>query len=198
MLWPRLLAILACSLTFAACSHGDDDDNDQPEPPPSSPPARGSLIQSPPTRTASLSPANLLDALSSVAEAQQILEFISPPKCGIDIHYLQYNTVGPTDAATTASAAMMIPTGTDPACQGPRPIVVYAHGTRVERALNQADITNEDNLEALLAAVVFTAQGYVLVAPNYAGFDSSTLPYHPYLYVAAQFMFCSLAAGLDL
>jgi predicted esterase len=119
--------------------------------------------------------------MASVPEAQQLLELISPPKCGIDIHYLQYNTVDPAGAATTASGAMMIPTGADPACQGPRPIVVYAHGTQVERALNQANITDEDNLEALLAAVVFTAQGYVLVAPNYAGFDSSTLSYHPYL-----------------
>lgn len=74
---------------------------------------------------------------------------------------------------------MMIPTASDPACQGPRPIVVYAHGTRVERSLNQANVTDEDNLEALLAAAIFTSQGYVPVAPNYAGFDSSTLSYHP-------------------
>ena len=51
----------------------------------------------------------------------------------------------------------------------------------MRRTLNQADIVNEDNQEALLAAAAFTAQGYVLVAPNYAGFDTSTLPYHPYL-----------------
>lgn len=177
----RLLAILAFFPIFAACSSGDDD---QPAPADSAPttePARGSLIQSPPTRTASLTPSTLLDAVSSVPEAQQLLELIASPKCGIDIHYLQYNTVDPAGAATTASAAMMIPTGTDSACQGPRPIVVYAHGTQVERALNLADITDEDNLEALLVAAVFTAQGYVLVAPNYAGFDSSTLSYHPYL-----------------
>jgi predicted esterase len=178
----RLLAILGFCLTFAAC--GSSDDDDPPTPPdaaPATPPARGSLIQSPPTRTASLSASNLLDAMTSVPEAQRLLELIAPPKCGIDIHYLQYNTVDPAGVATTASAAMMVPTGADPGCQGPRPIAVYAHGTRVERALNQADITNEDNLEALLAAAVFTAQGYILVAPNYTGFDTSTLPYHPYL-----------------
>jgi predicted esterase len=123
----------------------------------------------------------MLAAATSVPEAQRLLELLSPPKCGIDIHQLRYNTVDPAGAAITASGALMIPTGADPACQGPRPIIVYAHGTQVERAFNQANITNEDNLEGLLAALAFTAQGYVLVAPNYAGFDTSTLPYHPYL-----------------
>jgi alpha-beta hydrolase superfamily lysophospholipase len=28
---------------------------------------------------------------------------------------------------------------------------------------------------------MFAAQGYIVVAPNYAGYDKSTLPYHPYL-----------------
>lgn len=180
----RPVVIAACSLAVAACDHNDDQS--QPQPAPSAPPPRGSLIQSPPPRTAALTPANILDAVNSLAEAQELLELIAPPKCGIDIHYVQYNTVDPVDTATTASAALMIPTGTDPACQGPRPIVVYAHGTRVEQSLNQADITNEDNLEALLAAAIFTAQGYILIAPNYAGFDSSTLSYHPYLNAAQQ------------
>ena len=180
LLQSRLAAIVACSLVVAGCG-GRDDDKPTPTPAPANPPARGSLIQSPPTRTASLTTDNLLAAMTSFPEAQQLLELIAPPKCGIDIHYLQYNTVDPVGAATTATGAMMIPTGTNPACQGPRPIVVYAHGTQVLRALNLADITNEDNLEGLLAAAVFAAQGYVLVAPNYTGFDSSTLAYHPYL-----------------
>ena len=176
----RAFAILTCSLTVAACSGGGKD-KDRPGPVAADPPVRGTLIQSPPVRTASLSSSNLLAAVASVPAAQQVLELIAPPKCGIDIYNLRYNTVDPKGTATTASAAMMIPTGNDPACQGPRPIVVYAHGTRVERSLNQANITDEDNVEALLAAVLFTAQGYVLVAPNYVGFDTSALSYNPYL-----------------
>ena len=27
---------------------------------------------------------------------------------------------------------------------------------------------------------MFAAQGYIVVAPNYAGYDISTLGYHPY------------------
>lgn len=175
----RLLAILASSLAFAACGGGDGDR--APNPAPATPPMRGSLLQSPPPRTASLSASQLATVLSAAPEGRLLLELIVAPKCGIDIHHLRYTTVDPTGAATTASGAMMIPTGSDPVCQGARPIVAYAHGTAVQRSLNLADISNEDNLEGLLAATLFTTQGYILVAPNYTGFGDSALSYHPYL-----------------
>ena len=35
-------------------------------------------------------------------------------------------------------------------------------------------------------ALFFAARGYIVVAPNYAGYDTSTLPYHPYLVAAQQ------------
>ena len=46
-------------------------------------------------------------------------------------------------------------------------------------------------------ASVFASQGYIVVAPNYAGYDTSTLPYHPYLNGAQQSddMIDSLAAA---
>ena len=175
----RLLWIAGCSLLVTACGGGHHDD--MPAPAPAMPPARGSLIQSPPTRTASLTPATIAAALTNQPGANLLLDLIVAPKCGIDVHHVQYNTVDPSGAATTASAAMMIPTGSDPLCQGPRPIVLYAHGTAAQRSLNLANITSEDNLEGLLAATIFTTQGYILVAPNYIGYDSSALPYNPYL-----------------
>jgi hypothetical protein len=176
----RFLTIAACSLTLAACGSSNDDD-DTPEPAPAAPPTRGSLIQSPPARTASLTPATIATALTNQPGAEYLLGLIVAPKCGIDVHQVQYNTVDPTGAATTASAAMMIPTGSDPVCQGPRPIVLYAHGTAAQRSLNLANITNQDNLEGLFAATVFTTQGYILIAPNYTGYDMSALTYNPYL-----------------
>jgi predicted esterase len=175
----RLLWILECSLLVTACGGGHDAK--MPTPAPAMPPARGSLIQSPPTRTASLTPDTIAAALTNQPGANLLLDLIVAPKCGIDIHQLQYHTVDPAGSPTTASGAMMIPTGSDPACQGPRPIVLYAHGTAAQRSLNLANITSEDNLEGLLAATVFTTQGYILVAPNYTGYDTSTLPYNPYL-----------------
>jgi hypothetical protein len=90
---------------------------------------------------------------------------------------------------TTASGALMVPTGTDVRCTGPRPIVMYAHGTNVAKRFNMADFedtTNPAYGEALLIAALYAAQGYIVVAPNYAGYDSSTLTYHPYLNAAQQ------------
>jgi hypothetical protein len=42
-------------------------------------------------------------------------------------------------------------------------------------------MTNMQNAETLFLAAIFASQGYIVVAPNYAGYDTSTLPYHPYL-----------------
>jgi alpha/beta superfamily hydrolase len=176
---PEWISIMTCSLLLAACGGGNDDD-DTPTPAPAAPPVRGSLIEAP-VRTASLSPAQIAAALTSAEGGELLLELIVSPKCGIDVYQVRYNTVDPGGAATTGSGAMMIPTGGDPACQGARPIVLYAHGTAAQRALNLADISNQDNLEGLLAATMFTTQGYVLIAPNYTGYGTSALTYNPYL-----------------
>jgi predicted esterase len=176
----KWLSMMAVSLVLTACGGSHDDDDDMPAPAPAAPPVRGSLTETP-ARTASLSPAQIAAALTSADGAELLLQLIVAPKCGIDVYQVRYNTVDPTGGATTASAAMMIPTGTDPVCQGPRPIVLYAHGTAAQRSLNLANITSEDNLEGLLVATMFTTQGYVLIAPNYTGYDTSALTYNPYL-----------------
>lgn len=180
------LLVLFPLLVLGACGGGGDDDNDPPatpapEPTPPPPPARGSLVQSPAARTASMSSTEVLTVATADDDVRQILQFLAAPKCGIDVHKLYYNTVDPKGAATTATGAMMVPTGSDAACQGARPIVVYAHGTTDDRTFNIADLTDEDNAEGLLIAVAFAAQGYIVVAPNYAGYDQSALTYHPYL-----------------
>ena len=40
--------------------------------------------------------------------------------------------------------------------------------------------------ETLFLASLFVSQGYIVVTPNYAGYDTSTLPYHPYLIADQQ------------
>src|SRR5262245_45258843 len=114
MFLMRRWVMLACCTALAACGGGNNDGM-RPQSGPgtgtANPPARGTLIQSPPARTASLTPSTLLAAATSVPEAQRLLELLSPPKCGIDIHQLRYNTVDPAGAAITASGALMIPTG---------------------------------------------------------------------------------------
>ncbi|MGC1386886.1 MAG: prolyl oligopeptidase family serine peptidase, partial [Steroidobacteraceae bacterium] len=53
-------------------------------------------------------------------------------------------------------------------------------------ALNIANITDPSNSEGALIAAVFAAQGYIVVAPNYAGYDISTLDYHPFINAEQQ------------
>ncbi|HTT11272.1 MAG TPA: prolyl oligopeptidase family serine peptidase [Burkholderiaceae bacterium] len=145
--------------------------------------ARGSLIQNPPFRAASLTAADLTAQLQSTPAGQQLLLVAGMPTCGVDVHYIQYGTVGGAGESTTASGVLMVPTGAA-SCTGKRPIVLYAHGTTTDRTYNLAaiaDTTNAANGEAALVAAMFAAQGYIVVAPNYAGYDSSPLPYHPYL-----------------
>jgi predicted dienelactone hydrolase len=143
--------------------------------------ARGTLIEDPPFRIASLDAATFEANLAASAAGAQLLEVTGAPTCGVDFYYIQYNTVGGAGEATTASGALMVPTGTAAQCSGGRPIVLYAHATNANKAFNIADITNPSNTEGALIAAMFAAQGYIVVAPNYAGYDTSNLSYHPFL-----------------
>ena len=69
-------------------------------------------------------------------------------------------------------------------CQGSRPIVLYAHGTSTAKIFNIA--ASSENTTGQSLAIVFAARGYIVVAPNYAGYDCSELPYHPYLNARQQ------------
>ena len=143
--------------------------------------ARGTLIDTPPPRLASLDAATFAAELNASSSGQQLLEVTGTPACGVDFYYFSYWTVGAKGEAATATGALMVPTGAAPACSGPRPIVLYAHGTQTDKLANIADITNPANTEGALIAATFAAQGYIVVAPNYAGYDTSSLPYHPFL-----------------
>ena len=154
--------------------------------------ARGSLYQNPPLRIASLTADQFKGSLNASPTGQNLLAIAGTPKCGIDVQYLHYGTVEVTyDAAlsatekpTTATGALMVPTGSDPSCTGARPELLYGHGTTVEKRYNLAsfgDNTNPAYSEAVMLAAMYAAQGYIVVAPNYAGYDASTLSYHPYL-----------------
>jgi len=176
----RLLPpMIAVSLLAAACGGGGG--GNAPSPPPQMPSGRGQLVKSPPSKLSSFSASELLSKLSSSAQGQVLLQFGLSPTCSVDTYYLEYQTVGARSEAVTASAALMIPTGSDPVCQAPRPIVLYAHGKRVNKLFNIADLTNQSNEEGLALAAVSAARGYIMVAPNYAGYDISDLSYHPYL-----------------
>ena len=148
--------------------------------------AHGTLAVNPPFRIASVNAATLAAQLGSTSAGAQLLELAGTPTCGVDFYYITFWTIGGAGETTKSSGALMVPTGAAPACSGARPIVEYAHATNTNKALNIADITNTSNTEGALIAAMFAAQGYIVVAPNYAGYDISTLGYHPFVNAVQQ------------
>jgi hypothetical protein len=173
---PSFLA----ALLLAACGGGGglgNSDSGIPAAPP-----RGTLLQNPLQLLSTLTASSLLLELN-LAVNQQLLSLSGAPVCDILIYDISYETVGGANEATTASAALLIPTGFGANCTGARPMVLYAHGTTTDRAFNMANL---QNTETLSLAALFASKGYIVVAPNYAGYDTSTLPYHPYLIADQQ------------
>ena len=189
--YPGWLGLLLVAGLFSGCG---GDDGTPASPAQTSATGRGTLLQSPALRVTTLNAADLTAELSASGTGKQLLQLAGTPKCGVDVYYLQYNTVGGAGEATTASGVMMLPNGAA-LCSGARPLLLYGHGTTFQKSYNLADVAN--NSEAALLAAMYTAQGYIVVAPNYAGYDSSTLSYHPYLNAdqQAKDMIDSLAAA---
>ncbi|PID37617.1 MAG: hypothetical protein CR966_01070 [Pseudomonadales bacterium] len=105
-------------------------------------------------------------------------------KCDVKVKKLTYHTQGSAGELTKATSALMIPTGKGKDCSGKRPVLLYAHGTTVEQSYDLTQVGNSHKAgsgQADELAVNYASQGYVVVAPNYAGYDKSTLNYHPYL-----------------
>ena len=110
-------------------------------------------------------------------------------KCGVTIEKVSYDTKGAADEDTNATAALMLPTGDAAECKGDRPVLLYAHGTTTDKGYDFAQVGNTKSPavgEANLIAANFAAQGYIVVAPNYTGYDDSKLDYHPYLVAQQQ------------
>jgi Secretory lipase len=171
------VCLLAAGL-LAACGGGGGSPGSGVNPAP----ARGTLLQTPPQLLSTVTASSLLTELNLAANVL-LLSVSGPPVCDILMYHLEYATVGGAGEATTASAAMMVPTGLGANCTGNRPIVLYAHGTSTDRSFDMTDVQNG---ETLILAALFATQGYIVVAPNYAGYDTSTLPYTPYLVADQQ------------
>lgn len=146
--------------------------------------SRGQLIEQ---RTSlRLSARDFTKLLSTSATGQQLLQIAGTPRCDIEIKYFRYRTTGGAGEPTVSSAALMVPGG-GASCTGPHPLMLYAHGTTTYRNYNIADITQTDPAngdgagEGIAVAAIYAAQGYIVVASNYAGYSGSPLPYHPYL-----------------
>ncbi|MDP9008785.1 MAG: prolyl oligopeptidase family serine peptidase [Pseudomonadota bacterium] len=170
----------AClSALLLACGGGGRGDMSASGP---STPARGTLLQSPPELVSTVTASDLLLTLNATSN-QQLLSLSGAPVCDVLMYHIEYATVGGANEFTTASGALMVPTGPGSTCTGKRPIVLYAHGTTTTRMFKMTDTSNA---EALFLTALFASKGYIVVAPNYAGYDTSPLSYHPYLIADQQ------------
>lgn len=172
--------------TLAACG---SDNNSATTPPAKTGVASlptGNLINDPLT-TKNLTPSALTQLFNTTDP--DFSQVAATPKCGVRVEYMQYDTVDVKGNKTDATGAVFIPTGTDASCSGNRPIVLNAHGTATTKAYNFAEVGNANNEAgpaATLLAALFAGQGYVVISPNYAGYDKSSLAYHPYLNAQQQ------------
>ena len=167
-------------LLLAACGGGSSG---TPATPAS--PTHGVLLQNPPQLASLVTAPGLLLDLGTLPD-QALVALAGATLCDVAVYHLRYTTLGGAHEATTASGALMVPIGIDSRCHGPRPILLYAHGTSTNRAYNISDLEVQHNAEGIVLAAFFASQGYIVVAPNFAGYDTSTLPYHPFLVADQQ------------
>src|SRR5476649_1689754 len=78
---------------------------------------------------ATLSPAALSALLNASFSGTTILT--GNPTCSVTTYTAHYHTVDSLGADTDASTAIMVPSGTAAACNGPRPVLLYARGARL-------------------------------------------------------------------
>jgi hypothetical protein len=185
---PPIVAALAL-LALAGCNSGANSGTNSGTGTGASPsaPQRGQLLTNPPTLLASYGAADLLGLLGVDPLGQELLTLAYSPVCTINVYRLQYETVGAKSEPTSTTGALMVPSGSGSSCQGSRPIVEYAHGTSPDKNYDIAQLSGSNaSSEGLILAALFAAEGYIVVAPNYAGYDTSTLSYHPYLVGAQQ------------
>jgi len=127
---------------------------------------------------------------TALAQISPIGKAITPDaKCGVVVEKFSYQTQGSAGEAATATAALMLPSGSSADCQGERPLLLHAHGTATEKSYDFTQVGNGQNqagFRATLMAANFAAQGYIVLVPNYAGYDKSDLNYHPYLNAKQQ------------
>jgi hypothetical protein len=152
-------------------------------------PAKGTLAANSPVPILAFTAAGLSAKLDATTAGRGLKQIAGTPACGVDVRYIQYGTVGGAGEATDASGVVMMPTGTGTACGDARPIVLYGHGTTISKDYNLADVANPNNPaagESGLLMAMYAAQGFIVVAPNYAGYDTSRLGYHPYVNATQQ------------
>lgn len=134
------------------------------------------------SQTASLSPEALTERLGTFEEGKWTLRVAGAPTCSVDVYHYEYNTIGGRGEPVTASSALMVPRGDEDHCRNPNPIIIGLHGTMPDKPYNLADFSGKNPafVRAAAWAGVYASQGYIVVAPNYTGLDTSNADYQSY------------------
>jgi hypothetical protein len=133
--WFLPTALAATLLT--ACGKGDDN---APSTQAATAPTRGQLSGTP-TVSGTYSTSDLLSMLTGDPLGKELLQLTFSPTCTVTVYHIEYGTVGGAGEATTASGALMVPSGSPSSCQGARPVALYAHGTNAAKTFNMANLS---------------------------------------------------------
>ncbi|MEZ5536529.1 MAG: hypothetical protein R3F02_13010 [Thiolinea sp.] len=169
----KLLTLASClTLTLQACHEDDDPD-----------------IAAAPKQLANINTA-VYQRIRQNPEANMLFANtgatnVGDEPCDVKLHRMVYDTVDGTGKSVTSSGVFMLPHGDDARCQGPLPVVLYAHSTATEKDYDLSQFlsnpTNPAASESGLLLAAYASQGYAVIAPNYAGYADSSADYHPYL-----------------
>ncbi len=147
---------------------------------------RGTLVQNPPLRVASLDAASFQAELGASSAGAQLLQLTGAPVCGVDFYYLKFWTVGGAAESTQSSGALMVPTGAAPGCSGPRPRAALRPRHAEQQAAQPRRHRQPRQHRGRADRGDVRRAGLHRRGTNYAGYDTSTLGYHPFLNAIQQ------------
>lgn len=105
----------------------------------------------------------------------------------IDAVKIDYTAIDINGAPVTVSGGVLIPKINTSALKG---IVLYYHGTTVERVNVPSTFTTTTNVsgykDGILWAALWASQGYIVVMPDYIGLGDDAGEPHPYVEYPAQ------------
>ncbi len=99
---------------------------------------------------------------------------------GVDSYRIEYDTVTPQGAPTTASGLLVLPRTEG---RAPLPVVAFEHGTLADRA--DAPSVDGTTRPDRARTMMFAAQGYAAVAPDYLGLGTGP-GHHPYTHAPSE------------
>lgn len=105
-------------------------------------------------------------------------------KWGVEIHKIVYETVDPFGLVTSASGALIVPTGTEKTL----PLMSWQHGTEIYKGSPPSSLDSfpsESNSYYHNLGIFYASSGYVTAMPDYLGLGVSP-GLHPYLHAKTE------------